>query len=74
VSRFKRREAKSFGHLIGHLPAGVRKHRPPKACRHTFATWAIESGEIPLQQLAKIMGTSVDDRIGIPEGLKAQCG
>lgn len=38
--------------------AGV-EHRPLKACRHTFATWAIEGGEIPLQHLAVIMGTSV---------------
>jgi integrase len=38
--------------------AGI-PHRPPKACRHTFATWAIESGEIPLQHLATVMGTSV---------------
>jgi hypothetical protein len=30
-----------------------------KACQHTFATWAVESGEIPLKHLATIMGTSV---------------
>ena len=27
--------------------------------RHTFATWAIEDGSIPLPQLAVIMGTSI---------------
>jgi integrase len=27
--------------------------------RHTFATWAIEDGRIPLAQLATIMGTSI---------------
>ena len=27
--------------------------------RHTFATWAIEDGQIPLTQLAVIMGTSI---------------
>jgi integrase len=37
--------------------AGIA-HRPVKAMRHTFATWAIESG-IELSFLARIMGTSV---------------
>jgi integrase len=37
--------------------AGV-PHRPIKAMRHRFATWAIESG-IELSFLARIMGTSV---------------
>ena len=27
--------------------------------RHTFATWAIEEGSIPLPQVATIMGTSI---------------
>jgi hypothetical protein len=27
--------------------------------RHTFATWTIEDGRIPLAQLAMIMGTSI---------------
>ncbi|HJQ49167.1 MAG TPA: hypothetical protein VJ838_01465 [Gaiellaceae bacterium] len=27
--------------------------------RHSFATWAIEEGSIPLPQLATIMGTSI---------------
>jgi integrase len=26
--------------------------------RHTFATWTIEDGRVPLPQLATIMGTS----------------
>jgi integrase len=38
--------------------AGV-DHRPNKAMRHTFATWAIESGQIELSYVARIMGTSV---------------
>lgn len=38
--------------------AGV-DHRPVKAMRHTFATWAIESGKVELSYLARIMGTSV---------------
>jgi integrase len=37
--------------------AGI-PHRPIKAMRHTFATWAIESG-VELSFLARIMGTSV---------------
>jgi integrase len=41
------------------LKAAGIPHRPPYACRHTFATWAIEDGSIPLPQLATIMGTSV---------------
>ena len=32
---------------------------PVKAMRHTFATWAIDSGKIELSYLARIMGTSV---------------
>jgi integrase len=28
-------------------------------CRHTFATWAIESGRVELSFLARVMGTSV---------------
>jgi excisionase family DNA binding protein len=38
--------------------AGI-EHRPIKSMRHTFATWAIESGQIELSYLARIMGTSV---------------
>jgi integrase len=34
-------------------------HRRVYDCRHTFATWAIESGKIELSYLARIMGTSV---------------
>ena len=37
--------------------AGI-PHRRLYACRHTFATWAIESG-IELWYLARVMGTSV---------------
>jgi integrase len=33
-------------------------HRPIKAMRHTFASWAIE-GAVELSFLARIMGTSV---------------
>lgn len=33
--------------------------RGPYTMRHTFATWAIEAGTIPLPQLATIMGTSI---------------
>jgi integrase len=33
--------------------------RGPYTMRHTFATWAIEDGRIPLAQLATIMGTSI---------------
>ena len=35
------------------------KHRRVYDCRHTFATWAIESGDVQLWYLATIMGTSV---------------
>jgi integrase len=35
--------------------------RGPYTMRHTFATWAIESGEVPLPYLATIMGTSVKE-------------
>jgi integrase len=38
--------------------AGI-DHRPIKAMRHTFATWAIESGRVELSFLARLMGTSV---------------
>ena len=38
--------------------AGI-KHRRVYDCRHTFATWAIESGDVQLWYLATIMGTSV---------------
>jgi integrase len=33
--------------------------RGPNTMRHTFATWAIESGEVKLPHLATLMGTSV---------------
>ncbi len=33
--------------------------RGPYTMRHTFCTWAIEDGSIPLPQLATIMGTSI---------------
>jgi integrase len=33
--------------------------RGPYTMRHSFATWAIEEGSIPLPQLATIMGTSI---------------
>ena len=38
--------------------AGIA-HRRVYDCRHTFATWAIESGGIELSYLATIMGTSI---------------
>jgi integrase len=38
--------------------AGIQ-HRRVYDCRHTFATWAIESGDVQLWYLATIMGTSV---------------
>jgi integrase len=38
--------------------AGI-DHRTIYSMRHTFATWAIEDGSIPLPQLATIMGTSI---------------
>lgn len=38
--------------------AGV-PHRSIYTMRHTFATWAIEEGSIPLPQVATIMGTSI---------------
>jgi integrase len=38
--------------------AGI-DHRPVKAMRHTFASWAIESGKVELSYLARLMGTSV---------------
>jgi integrase len=38
--------------------AGIA-HRRVYDCRHTFATWAIESGDVQLWYLATIMGTSV---------------
>jgi integrase len=38
--------------------AGI-PHRRVYDCRHTFATWAIESGDVQLWYLATIMGTSM---------------
>jgi integrase len=40
------------------LIAAELEHRRIYDCRHTFATWAIESG-VQLVHLAAIMGTSV---------------
>jgi integrase len=53
IERFRHRE---WGPA---LRAASVDHRPIKAMRHTFATWAIESGQIELSYLARIMGTSV---------------
>ena len=41
------------------LRAAGLASRGPYTMRHTFATWAIEDGSIPLPQLATIMGTSI---------------
>ncbi len=41
------------------LRAANIPHRSIYTCRHTFATWAIEDGRIPIPQLATIMGTSI---------------
>lgn len=41
------------------LKAAGLAGRGPYTMRHTFATWAIEDGRIPLPQLATIMGTSI---------------
>lgn len=38
--------------------AGI-DHRRIYDCRHSFATWAIEANDVPLWELATIMGTSV---------------
>jgi integrase len=38
--------------------AGI-EHRPIYAMRHSFITWALEDGSIPLTQLAPIAGTSI---------------
>jgi integrase len=38
--------------------AGV-EHRRVYDCRHTFATWAIESADVQLWYLATVMGTSI---------------
>jgi integrase len=40
------------------LRAAAIDHRRILDCRHTFATWAMESGAVELWYLAKIMGTS----------------
>jgi integrase len=53
IERFRHRE------WTPALRAAGIEHRPVKAMRHTFATWAIESGKIELSYLARIMGTSV---------------
>jgi integrase len=41
------------------LRAAGLQARGPYTMRHTFATWAIEDGSIPLPQVATIMGTSI---------------
>lgn len=53
VERFRHRE------WTPALRAAGLEHRRVNDCRHTFATWAIESGAVELWYLAKIMGTSV---------------
>jgi integrase len=53
VEKFRHR------HWTPALRAAGIAHRPIKTMRHTFATWAIESGEIRLERLAQIIGTSV---------------
>ena len=41
------------------LRAAGLQQRGIYTMRHTFATWAIEEGSIPLPQVATIMGTSI---------------
>jgi integrase len=53
LERFRHREWAPALRAAGLQPRG------PYTMRHTFATWAIESGEIQLPHLATIMGTSV---------------
>jgi integrase len=42
------------------LRAAGLEHRPPNSLRHTFATWMI-AAQVPLYELARFMGTSVDE-------------
>jgi integrase len=53
VERFRHRE------WAPALRAAGLTGRGPYTMRHTFATWAIEDGQVPLPQLATIMGTSI---------------
>jgi integrase len=53
LERFRHREWAPALRAAGCEPRG------PYTMRHTFATWAIEDGSIPLAQLATIMGTSI---------------
>lgn len=45
-------------HWTPALRAAGIEHRGPYACRHTFATWAIDGG-MDLFRLSRIMGTSI---------------
>jgi len=53
LERFRHREWVPALRAAGLTPRG------PYTMRHSFATWAIESGDVQLSYLAKIMGTSV---------------
>ena len=53
LERFRHREWAPALRAAGLAPRG------PYTMRHSFATWAIESDEVPLSYLATIMGTSV---------------
>jgi len=53
LEKFRHREWAPALRAAGLAPRG------PYTMRHTFATWAIEDGKIPLAQLATIMGTSI---------------
>ena len=48
-----------FRHREWTLRAAGVPHRTIHTMRHTFATWAIEEGSIPLPRVATIMGTSI---------------
>jgi integrase len=53
IEKFRHREWVPALRAAGLAPRG------PYTMRHTFATWAIESGEVQLSYLATLMGTSV---------------
>lgn len=53
INRFRLR------HWYPALRAAGLEQRGIYTMRHTFATWAIEEGSIPLPQVATIMGTSI---------------
>jgi integrase len=53
INRFRLR------HWYPALRAAGLEQRGTYTMRHTFATWAIEEGSIPLPQVATIMGTSI---------------